>query len=134
MFKCKTDFNAFDVHNEKVANLTVSKTKALSKAGVKKMLAKPGEEVPFHVILNYFKDDNDKPQGDFLSFGISKKLSKHFETIEMKPGKATKRMSTNVKEAATGMACVKVENGKKLAYFMPSDACKIPGGKWPKIL
>lgn len=133
MFKCKIDFNAFNIHNEKV-QLALPKVKALSKAAVKKLLAKPGEKAPFFLILNYFKDANDKPTGDFLCFGIHKQLTKHFLTVEMKPGKPNKRMSANPKEAGMGDSYVKDDNGKKVLCFEPDPACKIPSGKWPKIL
>ncbi|MGH1334620.1 MAG: hypothetical protein ACRBFS_00725 [Aureispira sp.] len=134
MFKSKVDFNAFDTNNEKVANLEQTKIKGLSKASVKKLVAQPGERTPFHLVLDYFKDDKDKPQGHFLCFGVNKKMDKHFQQVEMKSGKLDKSMSASQKEASMGSAFVKIDGGKKLLCLEPDAASKIPGGKWSKIL
>lgn len=134
MFKSKTDFNAFDKHNEKVANVEPKKMKGLSKNAVKKLLGAPTERTSFFLILNYFQDPAGKPAGHFLDFGTNKKLAKHFEQVEMKSGKLDKSMSASQKEASMGEVYAKEENGKKLLYFEPDAASKIPSGKWPKIL
>lgn len=134
MFKSKVDFNAFDTKNDKVENLQQNKVRTLSKASVKKLAAAPGEKTPFHLILDYFKDDKEKPQGHFLGFGNNKKMDKHFQQVEMKSGKLDKSMSASQKEASMGEAFVKEENGKKLLCFEPAPESKVPGGKWPKIL
>ena len=134
MFKSKTDFNAFDKHNEKVANVEPQKMKGLSKNAVKKLLGAPTERTSFFLILNYFQDPSGKPAGHFLDFGTNKKLAKHFEQVEMKSGKLDKSMSASQKEASMGEAYAKEENGKKLLYFEPDAASKIPSGKWTKIL
>ena len=134
MFKSKINFNEFDTHNEKVKDLEQTKVKALSKSSVKKLAGAIEEPAPFHLIVDYFKDDKDKPSGHFLGFGLNKKLDKHFQQVEMKPGKADKRMSASQKEASMGNAYIKEEGGKKLLCFEPNPSSKIPGGKWPKIL
>ncbi len=134
MFKSKTDFNAFDKNNKKVENIDAKKAKGLSKAGTKKLAANLESRTSFYLILNYFLDDADKPLGHFLDFGINKKLAKHFEQVEMKSGKLDKSMSASQKEAAMGEVYAKEENGKKKLYFEPSADCKVPKGKWPKIL
>lgn len=134
MFKSKTNFDAFDTHNTKVANVEAPKLKALSKANLKKLAAAPGEETPFHLVLDYFKDKNDKPAGHFLDFGIHKKLAKHFEQVEMKPGKPDKRMSASPKEACSGMAYVEKMDGVGVLHFKPHEKSKIPMGKWAKII
>lgn len=134
MFKSKTDFNAFDKNNKKVKNLEITKVKARSKSASKKLQAKPETKTPFHLVLNYFKDDKDKSLGHFIDFGENKKLTKHFDQVEMKSGKLDKSMSANQKEAAAGHAYVKEENGKQKMYFEPASNCKVPKGKWPKIL
>lgn len=134
MFKSKINFDEFDTNNEKVKNLEYAKVKNLSKASVKKLLAKPEGRAPFYMIVDYFKDEQDKPLGNLLCFGINKKLTKHFEQVEMKSGKLDKRMSANQKEASMGEAYAKEENDKYIIYFEPSTASKVPGGKWPKIL
>lgn len=134
MFKSKIDFNAFDTNNEKVDNLEQTKVKGLSKASVKKLAAKPGESTPFHLVLDYFKDNKDKPQGHFLCFGVNKKMDKHFQQVEMKSGKLDKSMSASQKEASMGNAYVKVDGGKKMLCLEPDANSKIPGGKWAKIL
>lgn len=134
MFKSKTDFNAFDKNNDKVKNLEMTKVKALSKSASKKLQGKPENKTPFHLILHYFKDEKDKVLGHFIDFGENKKLAKHFQQIEMKSGKLDKSMSASPKEAATGLAYVKEENGKKMICFEPDPNSKIPKAKWPKIL
>ncbi len=134
MFKSKIDFNAFDKNNDKVADLELNKVKGLAKASVKKLKAQVGEHAKFHLVLDYFKDDKEKPQGHFLCFGVNKKMDKHFEQVEMKSGKLDKSMSANQKEASMGEAYVKEEAGKPILCFDPAPASKIPGGKWPKIL
>lgn len=134
MFKSKVDFNAFDTKNEKVKNLEETKVKALSKNSVKKLLNNPDTRTPFHLILDYFKDDKGKGLGHFVGFGVNKKLDKHFEQVEMKSGKLDKSMSASQKEASMGEAYAKEEGGKKLLCFEPSPKSKIPSGKWPKIL
>lgn len=134
MFKSKTDFNAFDKNNDKVKNLEMTKVKALSKSASKKLQGKPEDKTPFHLILDYFKDEKDKTLGHFIDFGENKKLAKHFQQVEMKSGKLDKSMSASQKEAAAGFAYVKEENGKKVMCFEPDPNCKIPKGKWPKIL
>ena len=134
MFKSKVDFNAFDTNNEKVKNLEETQVKALSKNSVKKLLNSPDTRTPFHLILDYFKDDKGKGLGHFVGFGVNKKLDKHFEQVEMKSGKLDKSMSASQKEASMGEAYAKEEGGKKLLCFEPSPKSKIPKGKWPKIL
>lgn len=134
MFKSKIDFNAFDKNNDKVKDLELTKVKALSKSASKKLQAQPETKTPFHLILDYFKDEKDKALGHFIDFGENKKLSKHFSQVEMKSGKQDKRMSANPKEAAAGHAYAKAENGKMKLYFEPDPNCKVPKGKWPKIL
>ncbi len=84
--------------------------------------------------INHYKDDKDKPLGHFLDVGENKKLTKHFEQVEMKSGKLDKSMSASQKEASTGSVYVEEKDGKTLVHFEPSPKCKIPGGKWPKIL
>jgi hypothetical protein len=134
MFKSKIDFNAFDTNNDKVKDLEPNKVKALAKASVKKLLAQPEVRTPFHLILDYFKDDQEKPQGHFLGLGVNKKLDKHFEQVEMKSGKLDKSMSASQKEAAMGEAYSKEENGKKILCIEPHPGVKVPKGKWAKIL
>ncbi len=134
MFKSKIDFNAFDKNNKKVKDLDESKVKGLAKAGTKKLAGTEGEKTAFHLILDYFKDDKGKGLGHFLNFGENKKLSKHFEQVEMKSGKLDKSMSESPKKACMGEAYVKVVNGKKLVHIEPSAKSKIPQGQWPKIL
>lgn len=130
MFKSRINFNAFNKHNTKVANVEVKKLKGLTKAAVKKLLTSPEERTSFFLVLNYFQDST----GHFLDFGINKKLAKHFEQVEMKSGKLDKSMSASQKEASMGEVYAKEENGKKTLYFVPDAASKIPDGKWPKIL
>lgn len=134
MFKSKVDFNAFDTNNKKVKDIDEPKVKALSKNSVKKLLNSPDTRTPFHLILDYFKDDKGKGLNHFLGFGVNKKLDKHFEQVEMKSGKLDKSMSASQKEASMGEAYCKDEGGKKLLCFEPSPKSKVPKGKWPKIL
>lgn len=134
MFKSKTNFDAFDKHNTKVANIEAPKLKGLSKANLKKLASSPGEETPFHLILDYFQDKNGKPMGHFLDFGTHKKMAKHFEQVEMKPGKLDKSISGSPKEACVGTAHVKKVNGVGVLYFKPHEKSKIPMGKWAKII
>lgn len=133
-FKSKTDFNAFDKNNTKVKNLEVSKTKGLTKTATKKLVNKMGERVPYHLVLEYFVNEAGKVLGHFLDFGENKKLSKHFEQVEMKPGKLNKSMSESPKKACTGFAFVQLISGKKVVHIEPSSNSKIPKGQWPKIL
>lgn len=134
MFKSKTNFDAFDKHNTKVANVEVQKLKGLSKANLKKLASSPSEETPFHLILDYFQDKNGKPTGHFLDFGTHKKMAKHFEQVEMKPGKLDKSMSGSPKEACAGTAYVKKVNGVEVLHFKPHEKSKIPMGKWAKVI
>lgn len=133
MFKSKTEFKAFNKQIEKVS-LDLVKVRTLAKAGVKKLAAKPEERTSFHLVLNYFTDESGKAIGDFFDLGTNKRLTKHFEQVEMKPGKPKRRASKNPKEASAGEAYVREDGGKKLVCFEPSPASKIPNGKWPKIL
>jgi len=133
-FKSKTHFNAFDKHNSTAKNLEFSSLKTLTKGGVKKLANADGASTPFRLILDYFKDDKDKAIAHFLDFGINVKTNKHFEQIEMKPGKTDKRMSASPKEAASGVVFIKAVNGTNTVHFQPSEKCKIPGSKWPKII
>lgn len=133
MFKSKVKMEAFDQNNEKV-QIEPAKQKNLCKAGVKKLTGQKGVKTSYHLILDYFKDDKGKPQGHFLDVGEHKKLTKHFEQIEMKSGKPDKRMSASQKEASAGEIYVEDKDGKTLVHFEPSPKCKIPSGKWPKII
>lgn len=134
MFKCKVDFNAFDKKNDKVANLDAKSVKTLTKGGIKKLAKTEGETTPFHLIVDYFEDENGKVLGSFLSLGINKKLTKHFEQVELKSGKLDKSMSKSPKHAAAGEAFIKTVDGQKVVHIVPADGCKIPKGQWPKIL
>lgn len=133
-FKSKTPFNAFDKNNSTVKNLEFNSLKTLTKASVKKLANTNGERTPFRLVLDYFKDDKDKTIAHFLDFGINVKTDKHFEQIEMKSGKLDKSMSASPKEAALGVAYIKAVNGTDTLHFQPSEKCKVPGGKWTKIL
>ncbi|MGH1337575.1 MAG: hypothetical protein ACRBFS_15735 [Aureispira sp.] len=108
--------------------------KGLSKGAVKKLLGNPKARTPFFLILNYFQDPSGKPEGHFLDFGTNKKLTKHFEQIEMKSGKLDKSMSSSQKEASMGEVYAEEKEGKKLLFFVPDENSKIPNGKWAKIL
>lgn len=134
MFKSKTDFNAFDKNNSKVKNLEVTKVKNLVKAGTKKLINKLGEKTNFHLILDYFVDEKGKAQGHFFDFGENKKLAKHFEQVEMKPGKLDKSMSETPKKACAGYAYIEDIGGKNVIHIEPSENSKVPKGQWPKIL
>ncbi len=134
MFKSKTDFNAFDKHHTKVPNIDIKKLKGLTKNGTKKLVANPEVQTAYHLVLDYFEDPAGKPAGHFLDFGTNKKLTKHFEQVELKSGKLDKRMSANQKEASMGAVYVKEENSKNILHFEPDPSCKVPKGKWPKIL
>jgi hypothetical protein len=105
MFKCKTNIVDFDTTNGK-PNLEAAKVKTLAKAGVKKLLGQMETATPFFYVKDYFKDDTGKGIGDYLGFGNSKPLSKHFAQIEMKPGKMEKSSSAGSKEASMGKAYV----------------------------
>lgn len=133
-FKNKTDFNTFDQNNTSVKNLEFNSLKTRTKGGVKKLATAKEEKTPFYLILDYFKDDKGKSLAHFLDFGINVKLVKHFEQIEMKPGKLDKSMSGSAKEAATGMAYVKNINGANILHLEPAKQCKIPNGKWAVII
>lgn len=134
MFKSKVDFNAFDKNNTKVKDIELTKAKALAKAGVKKLANNPETPTNFHLAMNYFKDDKDKPLGHLVCFGENKKLDKHFLQVEMKSGKMDKSMTASQKEASMGKAYVKDIKGKATLCFEPDANSKIPGGKWPKLL
>ncbi|BDS15086.1 hypothetical protein [Aureispira anguillae] len=134
MFKSKTDFNAFDKNNSKVKNLEAAKTKALTKSGTKKLINKLGEKTSYHLVLDYFVDDKGKTLGHFLDLGENKKLSKHFEQVEMKAGKLDKSMSESPKKACAGFAYIELVKGKKVVHIEPNANSKIPKGKWAKIL
>lgn len=134
MPKSKTNFDAFDKHNTKVQDLDLMKVRATTKAQLKKVAAVLQTETPFYLILRYFLDKNDKPVGHFLDVGEHKKLSKHFEQVEIKAGKPRRRMSKNPKEACLGTVYVDEANGSKVVHFDPHPKSKIPKGKWPKIL
>lgn len=133
-FKSKTHFNAFDKNNTTVKNLEFNSLKTLTKAGIKKLVAVNGESTPFRLVLDYFKDDKGKAVAHFLDMGTNVKTDKHFEQVEMKPGKSDKRMSGSPKEAASGVMYIKPLNGTDTIHIQPTEKCKIPGGKWPKIL
>lgn len=134
IIKSKTDFNAFDLHNTKVANVEPKKMKGQTKAAVKKLLSNLGVRTSFFLILNYFKDDSGKPMGAFLDIGTNKKMAKHFEQVEMKSGKLDKSMAGSQKEAAMGEVYAQDKNGQHVLFFVPDDKSKIPDSKWPKIL
>jgi len=135
MFKSKIDFNAFDKNNKKVKDLDAAKVKGSAKAGTKKLAkGKDGEKAVYHLILDYFQDEKGKGIGHFFDFGLNKKLTKHFEQVELKSGKADKSMSDSPKKACTGEAYIKEINGKKVVHIEPSDKSKVPKGQWPKIL
>ena len=134
MFKSKVKFEAFDRNNEKVKDIDPAQQKALCKAGTKKLAGKPGVKTNYHFIYNYFLGPKKKPIGHFMDLGEHKKLTKHFEQVEMKSGKPEKRMSANPKEASTGFAYVDSKDGKTMLFIEPSPNCKVPGGKWPKYL
>jgi hypothetical protein len=133
-FKSKTPLNAFDKNNTSAKNLEFNSLKSITKGGVKKLAAAEEAETPFYLILDYFKDNKDKPLAHFLDFGINVKLEKHFEQVEMKPGKLDKSMSGSAKEAASGIAYVKKVNGTDTLHFQPAEQCKIPSSKWLKII
>lgn len=132
--KSKLKFESFDQNNKKVPNPQLAQQKNLAKAGIKKIVNKDGLVTNFHLILNYFKDEAGKTLGHLLDVGENKKLSKHFEQVEMKSGKLDKSMSASQKEAATGTIYVKTVNDKAIVHVEPHESCKIPGGKWAKIL
>jgi hypothetical protein len=135
MFKSKIDFNAFDKNNKKVKGLDATKVKGSAKAGTKKLAkGKDGDKTVYHLILDYFQDDKGKGVGHFFDFGLNKKLSKHFEQVELKSGKVDKSMSESPKKACTGEAYIKEINGKKVVHIEPSEKSKVPKGQWPKIL
>lgn len=133
-FKSKTSLNAFDKNNTSVKNTEYNSLKTLTKTGVKKLATANGESTPFHLILDYFKDDKEKPLAHFLDLGINVKMGKHFEQVEMKPGKLDKSMSASPKEAASGVAFIKAVDGVYTLHFQPAEQCKIPEGKWPRII
>lgn len=134
MIKSKLKFESYDLNNEKVPNPQMAQQKNLAKAGVKKVANKDGLVTTFHLILNYFKDEAGKALGHLLDVGENKKLSKHFEQVEMKSGKLDKSMSASQKEAATGKIYVKKVNDKPIVHIEPHESCKVPAGKWAKIL
>ena len=134
MFKSKTDFNAFDKNNTKVANLKLTKVKGFSKAGIKKLMGKIGARTFYHLILEYFVDDKGKVEGHFLDIGENKKLRKHFEQVEMKSGKLEKSMSETPKKASAGEIYIQEIKGSKVVHFEPNEASKIPKAEWPKVL
>jgi len=132
--KSKVKFESFDLKNEKVKNPDQAQQKNLSKAAIKKLANQEGIATSFHLIFNYFKDEAGKALGHFLDVGENKKLTKHFEQVEMKSGKLDKSMSASQKEAATGQIYVKKVNGQPLVHVEPAPSCKVPGGKWGKLL
>lgn len=131
MFKCKIDLAAFDKNDNKVADIDLNKAKALANAGCKKLAAQKGEKTPFYVVKDYFKEDG-KSIGNFLAFGISNKMEKHFLKHEMK-GKDT-AMAKSAKEASMGMVWCEDIDGRKVLHFEPHPKSKIPLGQWPKVL
>lgn len=133
-FKSKTPLDAFDKNNTSVKDTEYNSLKTLTKNGVKKLATANGATTPFHLILDYFKDDKEKPLAHFLDLGINVKLGKHFGQVEMKPGKLDKSMSNSPKEAASGVAFIKAVDGVNTLHFQPAEQCKIPGGKWTKII
>ena len=134
MFKSKTSFEAFDKNNTKVPNVEFSKLKALSKTQLKKLLGALKERTVFHLLLHYFLDKNGKSLAHFFDLGEHKKLSKHFEQVEMKPGKPNKRVSNSPKEACLGSVYIDRIEGAPVVHLEPHPKSKIPVGKWPKIL
>jgi hypothetical protein len=134
MFKSKTDFNAFDKNNTKVENAQIKKVKGFSKAGIKKLMGKIGERTFYHLILEYFVDDNGKVEGHFLDLGENKKLRKHFEQVEMKSGKLDKSMSATPKKASVGEIYIQELKGSNVVHFEPIKSSKIPKAQWPKAL
>jgi hypothetical protein len=134
MFKSKTDFNAFDKNNTKVADAKLAKVKGFSKAGTKKLMGKIGERTLYHLVLDYFVDDKGKVEGHFLDLGENKKLRKHFEQVEMKSGKLDKSMSETPKKACAGEIYIEEINGSKVAHFQPAETSKLTKAQWPKVL
>lgn len=132
--KSKVKFESFDLKNEKVKNPDQAQQKNLSKTAMKKLVNQEGVSTSFHLIINYFKDESGKSLGHFLDIGENKKLTKHFEQVEMKSGKLDKSMSASQKEAAIGKVYVKKVKGQPLVHLEPAASCKIPGGKWGKLL
>jgi hypothetical protein len=131
MFPCKVKIDQLDKTNKKVKDVDLKSNKALTKGKVKKVASQEGERTPFYYIEGYF-ENNGKAVGDFLSFGNSMKLEKHFIQNEMKKSKNS-LMDEKVqdpKKAAMGE--IYVENS--VIYFEPHEKCKVPEGKWSKIL
>lgn len=134
MFPCKVKIDELDRKNTKVEDVDFSSNKNKTKGKIKKVATKAGEKTPFYFIADYF-EKNGKPIADFLTLGNSPKLEKHFIKNEMKNSDSS-FMDTkqDPKKAATGEVYVKDLNGKPTLHFEPHDKCKVPAGKWPKIL
>jgi hypothetical protein len=131
MFPCKVKIDQLDKTNTKVKDVDMKANKALTKGKIKKVVTKEGERTPFYYIGGYF-EDKGKAIGDFLSFGDSPKLEKHFVQHEMKKSKNS-TMDEKVqdpKKAAMGAMYVK----ESVIHFEPHEKSKIPPAKWPKIL
>jgi hypothetical protein len=133
-FKSKTLFQVFDKNNTSVKDLEFNSFKAQTKSSLKKLAAVEGQETPFHLILDYFKDDKEKAVAHFFDLGNNIKLSKHFEQVEMKPGKLDKSMSSSPKEATTGVAYIETVDGKPTLHLKPDEKSKVQKGKWKKII
>jgi hypothetical protein len=131
MFPCKVKVEQLDKTNKKVKDADIKANKALSKGKIKKVASQEGERTPFYYLGGYF-ENNGKPVGDFLSFGNSLKLEKHFVQNEMKKSKTSfiEEKVQDPKRAAMGEIYVE----KNVIYFEPHDKCKVPESKWPKIL
>lgn len=131
MFPCKVKIEQLDKTNKKVKDVDIKANKALTKGKVKKVASQEGERTPFYYIGDYF-ESNGKAVGDFLSFGNSMKLEKHFVQNEMKKSKACMKDTNTQDPKNAAMGEVYVENS--VIYFEPHEKCKVPEAKWAKIL
>lgn len=131
MFPCKVKIDQLDKTNKKVKDVDLKANKALTKGKVKKVASQEGERTPFYYIADYF-ESNGKAVGDFLSFGNSLKLEKHFVQHEMKKSKNSlmDEKLQDPKKAAMGEVYVE----KNVIHFEPHEKCKVPESKWAKIL
>lgn len=131
MFPCKVKIDQLDKTNKKVKDVDLKANKTLSKGKLKKVASQEGERTPFYYIGDYF-ENNGKSVGDFLSFGNSLKLEKHFVQNEMKKSKNSLMDEKLQDPKKASMGEVYVENN--VIHFEPHEKCKVPEAKWAKIL
>lgn len=134
MFPCKVKIEALDKANTKVPEVDFKGNRSVVKGQLKKLMNNQPERTQFYYIGEYFQK-NGKAVGDFLALGKSMKLEKQFIQAEMKKSnKSVVGQDQDPKKAATGDIYVDMIDEVLTICFEPHDKCKIPTGRWPKLL